>query len=189
MTTPTALPRDPATDLCSACGLCCDGTLFYSVVLQPGDSPKQLIGLGLKLLKKRKQFSFLQPCSAFCGTHCSIYEYRPSRCRAFECEQLRRLNTGEATLHDSLARVDEARACLDEVRGLLRQMGERNEKRNILRRYDAVCARVPEPSEEPQATLLREQLTAALQKLEKILQRHFRNPEPVSTSSITMPSA
>jgi len=189
METLAVLPDDPATDLCSACGLCCDGTLFYSVVLQPEDSPKQLIGLGLKLQKKKKQFQFLQPCSAFCGTHCSIYEHRPTRCRAFECEQLRRMTAAEVSPYDAHARVAEARAYLDEVQGLLRQMGETHEKRNILRRYDAICARVSDPTEEPAATQLKERLTASLQKLEDFLSRHFRPPSPPVPALTALASA
>jgi Fe-S-cluster containining protein len=188
METPAALPDDPATDLCAACGLCCDGTLFYSVVLQPGDSAKELIGLGLKLQKKKKQVQFLQPCSAFSGTHCSIYEHRPTRCRAFECEQLRRMNGGEVSPQEAHARVAEARAHLEEVRGLLREMGEAHEKRNILRRYDAICARVPDASEEPKASLLKERLTASLHALEEFLTRHFRPPSPVASPSVDFSS-
>lgn len=189
MEEPVTLPNDPATDLCSACGLCCDGTLFYSVVLQPGDSPKELISLGLKLKKKKKQFQFLQPCSAFCGTHCSIYDHRPTRCRAFECEQLRRMNAAEISPGEALARVREAKASLNEVKSLLRQMGELHEKRNILRRYDAICARVPDPADEPEATLLKERLTASLEGLETLLRQHFRPPSQVSPPPTDLPSA
>jgi uncharacterized protein len=168
------IPASQATDLCSACGLCCNGILFYSVRLQPKDSPKELIGLGLKLQRKKKQYSILQPCPAFCGTHCSIYEKRPERCRAFECEQLRQLTAGETTEALALEKIREARESADHVMELMWNMGERNEKRNILRRYESICARVPDASEEPLATHLKNQLTAAMQKMEEILQQHFR---------------
>ena len=39
--------------LCAACGLCCNGVVFHTVRLQPGDSAKSVAALGLKL--KRKQ--------------------------------------------------------------------------------------------------------------------------------------
>lgn len=163
-----------ATDLCSACGLCCNGVLFYSVRLQEKDSPKELIGLGLKLQLKRKQYSILQPCPAFCGTHCAIYEHRPTRCRAFECVQLRGLTAGEITEQAALARIAEAKASAAHVLELMREMGEKNEKRNMVRRYESICARVPDPSEEPRATELKNELTIAMQEMEEILRKHFR---------------
>ncbi len=163
-----------ASDLCSACGLCCNGVLFYSVQLQPKDSPKELIGLGLKLQKKRKQYSILQPCPAFCGTHCSIYEKRPERCRAFECNQVRQVATGDTSMVEALDRISEAKASAARVMELMWRMGEQNEKRNIIRRYESICARVPDASEEPQASELRAELAAAMQQMEEILQKHFR---------------
>lgn len=172
----SAANASPATDLCSACGLCCDGTLFYSVVLQPKDLPKELIGLGLKLQRKKKQYSILQPCPAFCGTHCSIYEKRPERCRAFECVQLRGVMAGEVREDEALARIKEAKAKTDEVKALMWQMDEHNVKRNILRRYESICARVPDPAEEPQASESKERLAEAMRDLEEILKTHFREP-------------
>ncbi len=168
------LSASQATDLCSACGLCCNGVLFYSVRLQEKDSPKELIGLGLKLQRKKKQYSLLQPCPAFCGTYCSIYEHRPTRCRAFECVQLRQLAAGETTEVTALQRISEAKESADRVMELMWKMGERNEKRNIIRRYESICARVPDESEEPQATELKNQLTVAMEKMEEILRKHFR---------------
>lgn len=88
-------------------------------------------------------------------------------------------------MEDALSRIAEAHAALEEVRKLLRQMNEHHEKRNILRRYDAICARVPDSAEEPQASQLKERLTTALQKLEEILQLHFRNPAPLVSPQTT----
>ena len=44
-----------ATQLCLACGLCCNGALFKDVKLQSGDDPEQLASLGLPLTALRRR--------------------------------------------------------------------------------------------------------------------------------------
>ena len=100
--------------LCAACGMCCDGVLFHSVELQPGDSPRQLAALGLKLRSKKGVAFFLQPCSAHreVGSTCScaIYDQRPARCRLFNCRQLLGVASGETTETDALGKIRTARS-------------------------------------------------------------------------------
>src|ERR1700761_8357592 len=85
-----------ASRLCAACGMCCNGTMFHTVLLQPSDSARALAALGLKLKRRKNGKNYLlQPCPAFRGSHCSIYAARPERCRLFECRQLRQVAAGE----------------------------------------------------------------------------------------------
>ena len=59
----TALPKTlrlregkavkPAEDLCRACGLCCDGTLFDVVKLEADDDARRLSNLGLPIKVSR----------------------------------------------------------------------------------------------------------------------------------------
>ena len=44
-----------AEDLCQACGLCCDGTLFDEVKLEVGDDAKRLTDLGNDLMLMNPQ--------------------------------------------------------------------------------------------------------------------------------------
>ena len=94
-----------ASRLCTECGLCCNGVMFHTVKLQPADSAKELAALGLKLKRKKGNHYILQPCPAFCGSHCSIYESRPERCRLFECRQLKSVAAGEITEDAALDRI------------------------------------------------------------------------------------
>ena len=75
-----------AARLCAQCGLCCNGVMFHTVQLQPGDSAKELAALGLKLKRKQGRHFILQPCPAFQNSQCSIYAARPERCGRFERE-------------------------------------------------------------------------------------------------------
>ena len=93
-----------AAKLCAACGMCCNGVLFYGTRLQPEDSIRSLTALGMKLKRKDGEMQFLQPCPAYKDSCCSIYEKRPQRCRTFVCKQLQALNAGESTEEAALPR-------------------------------------------------------------------------------------
>ncbi len=72
--------------LCRSCGLCCDGTLFGGVTLDP----EELDGARKNRLPVlRRGNAFAQPCSALAGrddgTVCAVYAERPRSCRRFVC--------------------------------------------------------------------------------------------------------
>src|SRR6185295_12193128 len=66
-----------AEDICLACGLCCNGVIFADVKLLPEENVKELLSLGMPLLKagakrgptsqvsaRKESWKFLQPCAA-----------------------------------------------------------------------------------------------------------------------------
>jgi hypothetical protein len=72
--------------LCQSCGLCCDGSLFGRVDLEPEEvGPARRHRLAVVPSGK----AFEQPCAALVtgesGRHCSIYDERPISCRRFVC--------------------------------------------------------------------------------------------------------
>jgi BNR repeat-like domain/Putative zinc- or iron-chelating domain len=123
----TALPKTlrlregkavkPAEDLCRACGLCCDGTLFDVVKLEAGDDARKLSGLGLPITVSRGKAPvarFPQPCAALCADRsCRLYANRPWQCRTFECRTLKEAKAGEVTFADGLRTVKQARRRAD----------------------------------------------------------------------------
>ena len=163
-----------AARLCSACGLCCNGVLFHTVKMQPGDSPKALAALGLKLKRKSGARYLLQPCPAFCGTHCSIYAARPERCRVFECRQLKRLAAGEIDESAALENILEARRRVAELEDLLQKCGRTNPKRPLSKRCEKATAEPITAASEPAAIELRDRLTQAMHQLDSLLDREFR---------------
>ena len=167
-------PESAAARLCAACGLCCNGTLFTIVQLQPGDSPKQLAALGLKLTRKKKRHLFHQPCPMFRESQCAIYQDRPERCRLFECRQLQQVASGEITEDAALATIHDARRRVDDVRALFERLGETNHKRPLTRRYDSIMQTQPDSNAGPETTNHRDQLTLAMRELRELLQKDFR---------------
>ena len=117
--------------LCSSCGLCCDGSLFGRVPLEPSERE------GAKKNKLRvvaSGASFEQPCGAFAGT-CRIYEERPRACRAFVCRLYDRHRREGGPLEARLASVRRAR----ELLAAARPEGPLGELTELLERDFARC--------------------------------------------------
>ncbi len=161
-------------DLCSSCGMCCDGVLFHSVELQSGDQPRKLSALGLKIRKQKGVEYFLQPCSAHrevsgkCS--CLIYEDRPARCRNFACRQLRGVLTGEVTEEVALEKIRSARAQVAQVNALMGQIAETNPNRSLAHRV-ANALTLPKGAEQ---TPLHDELKVSMENLEAFLAKDFR---------------
>ncbi len=159
-----------ASRLCSACGMCCNGVMFHTVRMQPGDSAKALSALGLKLKRKKGQHYILQPCPAYRDSQCSIYAARPERCRIFECRQLKRVASGEITEAMALEKIREAKRRVEEVNELLQQAGKTDPKRPLSKRCEKVMA---EPADGEGAEV-RARLALAMRELEVMLDQEFR---------------
>ena len=154
--------------------MCCDGTMFEFVRLQPADSPKKLAGLGLKLKRKRGGTCFQQPCPAFRSSHCAIYSERPERCRDFECSQLRQLAAGAKTEPEAFATIRIAREQVTHITGLLARLGEKPSRRRLKQRCDDALAQAVEIYERPESAQLRAEIADAMGALEAMLDAGFR---------------
>jgi len=106
------------SQLCLACGLCCDGNLFAFVALSSPEA-QALRGEGLAVIDDRGRLKLAQRCSALEGCRCRVYDQRPFGCRKFDCLLARSLVEKDLPLSDALAIVDEAKARLARLEGLL----------------------------------------------------------------------
>ncbi len=153
----------PASRLCTSCGMCCNGVLFEIVKLQPEDSIWDLEKLGMKVNRKKTEPYFKQPCRFLDDCTCTIYTQRPTRCRHFECIQLKKLALGEITEADAQAKIDEARQRVAGIQALLAIAGDAKTEDSLTERVDRVLA---DHSDET----LKEEMRA----LKLYLARHFR---------------
>jgi Fe-S-cluster containining protein len=165
-----------ASRLCTACGLCCNGVMFHTVRMQPGDSAKALAALGLKLKRKKGQNYILQPCPAFRGAQCAIYAARPERCRLFECRQLQRVASGESTEDRALESIRDVQRRVGEVDALLLRAGGTDGKKPLAKRCEKVMAEPLDTSSDGEVVALRTGLMQAMRELETILDEDFRLP-------------
>jgi hypothetical protein len=139
---------NPAEQLCLACGLCCDGTLFDGVQLQAGDDAKKLKALGLPVSVSRAKIPiarFPQPCAALCSDRtCRVYVDRPTQCRVFECGVLKEANAGRITFAAAMRLVKKARKKADNVRHLLHKLGDTEDQRSLGERFFRMQCRMEE---------------------------------------------
>lgn len=159
---------DISARLCAACGMCCNGVLFHGVRLQPGDSARQLSALGLKV----KRGLLLQPCAAHQGTHCSVYQHRPTRCRLFVCRQLRAVEEGRLSEAAALEKITEARRRVEGLHALFREAGDTRERKALATRCETLLTPPLDPA--PKAMEFRERMTSAMRELEDFLREYFR---------------
>lgn len=136
----------PAEQLCRACGLCCDGTLFDLVKLEASDDAARIKALGLPVTVSRGKAPvarFPQPCAALCADRtCRLYADRPWQCRVFECRVFKEAKAGRLTLAVALKRVKQARQRADKVRRLLRELGDTDEHRALGERFHRTSERL-----------------------------------------------
>lgn len=107
------------TSICVGCGMCCDGTMYKTVDVGDGDQRDLLLTAGLVFTLKDKATLFTQPCPAFGGGCCAIYEGRPAVCRNYRCLLLRRYDAAEVSHADAAARIAKTAAQRDRVRSSL----------------------------------------------------------------------
>jgi Fe-S-cluster containining protein len=96
-------------NLCTSCGLCCDGSLFAEVELRNQRESFNLESFGLEIEEGDDGELLMQPCGALKGTRCTIYRHRPNCCRTFECRLLRDVNEGKRNLSEAHEIIRETR--------------------------------------------------------------------------------
>ena len=159
--------------LCPQCALCCNGVLFADVRLQPGDDAARLAKIGLPLKKRGAITRFIQPCSCLEGKLCGIYTERPGRCRTFECRLLQRTQTGEVTERAALKTIQAARRRAENVRRILRELGDTDEAVPLSRRYQRMMRAPIDLSADERLGDLRGELMMAVAELVGALEHDF----------------
>ncbi|NWF35521.1 YkgJ family cysteine cluster protein [Mariprofundus sp. KV] len=92
---------DAVSELCTSCGMCCDGTLFGHANIKNDDDLKLASSLGLNTLQKNGRDTFELPCHHF-SSKCTIYgEKRPNICGAFFCQPIRDIKNGRCDLSEA----------------------------------------------------------------------------------------
>lgn len=168
------LSPEEESDLCSGCGMCCNGVMFDNVRLQPGESAKELLSAGLKVRRKKGAHTLQQPCPAFCGTHCAVYEIRPLRCRQFECAQVLRLRAGTISLAEARSAIERVKTKVAEVTRLMDLLGDQNDKRGLAHRFGLIQGQCYDPVWDAEALAHRAALVATMDNLESDLAANFR---------------
>lgn len=114
MRVPTCASMEPAgnssalSTLCRACGLCCDGSLFTHVGLEPAEIDQlRVLGIPTRTLRSGTQV-LPQRCSALEGRDCRIYADRPKSCADYNCKLAEALNDGSVSFAEAQKAVAKA---------------------------------------------------------------------------------
>jgi Fe-S-cluster containining protein len=86
--------------------MCCDGSLFGRVPLEPDEVPRAQ-KLRLQVLPSTRGFE--QPCTALRDDGCSIYDDRPRACRRFRCRLYERHEREGGAVEERIAIVQRVR--------------------------------------------------------------------------------
>ena len=151
-----------ASQLCTACGMCCDGTLFSFVAVTP-DEARTLRGAGVEVRDDAGRLKLPQRCGALDGCRCTVYETRPFVCRRFDCLLVRSVTDKELPFDEAVGLVTEARARLNRLDGLLPQRKPNEPSGAVLRA--ATLAQ--------QGTPVSASARAAFDEAQEHLRRHF----------------
>jgi Fe-S-cluster containining protein len=164
------------TQLCKACGLCCDGVIFANLALQPGDDAARLRSLGLPVRSLHSALRpphLAQPCAAFDGCRCRVYADRPQYCRQFECVLLKSVKAGRTEPAAALRIVRAARERADKVRGLLHALGDTDEQLPLSARFRRTGKRLSEGDLDEETAEAYGELTLAVHYLNLLLGEAF----------------
>ena len=181
--------------LCRACGLCCDGTLFDLVKLEQGDDAEKLKALGLPISISRGKTPvarFPQPCSALCENRtCRLYAERPWQCRTFECRLFKDAKAGRISFASALPLVKQARRRADNVRRLLRELGDTDEHRALGERFHRTSERIESGNADEAAKAKFADLCLAVHRLKLLSHDRFytQNEAPSERKSTSHEAA
>jgi uncharacterized protein len=95
-------------ELCTHCGLCCNGALFADVELASQREADGMEALGLLVDETDDDAArplLVQPCVALKNKRCTVYEFRPQCCRTFECALLQRVKRGLLSITDARKQI------------------------------------------------------------------------------------
>ena len=152
--------------------------MFARVALPaPGDAAT-LAGTPVRVEELGDEPFFSQPCAAFDGC-CSIYDVRPSNCRAFKCSLLRRHDAGEVRTGDARRVI---RATLDMRDRALASIGQRLAVDDLS--FPEIQTRLANlQAEESSASSAHMEMLLDVAAVNSLLAKHFLPTPPSDTTS------
>ncbi len=96
--------------------MCCDGTLFECLELDPDErSPfakNPFVVVSETVATKL-------PCCMHVGGECTVYENRPSRCRKFTCRLYEAVEDGASSVFEAQTRIQELKGLFNAIESAL----------------------------------------------------------------------
>jgi uncharacterized protein len=109
-------------NLCTSCGLCCDGSLFAEVELGSRRESFSVESMGLDVDESDEDNRtpiLNQPCAALKTRRCTVYKFRPGCCRTFECRLLQQAKAGAISFDNAKTQVADVLREIRKIKTLL----------------------------------------------------------------------
>lgn len=181
-----ATPAVDTSELCRACAMCCDWSLFHSVRLERSEVP-WASARRLPLYQHDDQLSFRLPCAMLeVGEErvCGDYEHRPQACRVFECDLLERYRKGEVPRAEAFEIVARARTL---ITGIEARLAKNARYKDLARELDDLAVALEAGVETTRG--LDPDLLLDLAVLRSRVWPAFRRPVAAPTPSVTAANA
>ena len=163
--------------ICIECGFCCDGTLFRTATLIPGERGNLPEHIEANSFEEGGNEYFRLPCRYF-DDKCTIYrEKRANICSAFRCRLLKSLSDEEIAPVDALRVVSEAKVLRDAASDMYKTLTGKNGRiplRDVLAGLNRI---LKADDERGSKTYGAELLVVRCNILETLLIKYFRSEE------------
>ena len=144
-------------NLCLICGMCCNGTMFGYATLQNYDEAESLVFKGQRILWADDGWYFQFPCKALDGCACTVYDTRPTICRTYHCELLKKYEAGELGWEEASTIVAKAKPLADKLLVKLKKESGSKAPLSLKQYYEAFLQKQGRKvSNEKYKTLLRD---------------------------------
>ncbi len=157
-------------ELCTICGLCCDGSLLDDVELKSDGEASGLELMGLQIDWDNDPALPL-PCRALNGKLCRIYENRPNTCRRFECKLLQRTKRGEVSVDEAKAVIVKTQKQAASVKRIFAEIEGGEGEGSLRERYQTTLENQDDAKDPDQ--VLYTQLNKEMDCMEGLVDRYF----------------
>jgi uncharacterized protein len=166
--------------LCTACGLCCDGSLFADVELAGKREVARLESLGLDVEDSDGDHRglLLLPCRALDGTRCKVYAHRPECCRTFECRLLQQARRGTVSVEQAQAAISGTLLRIAHVKALATALDPSDERVSLKERCLDALAAFDGSDSEAGMRRTRDELESEMEALEGTIRATFLEDSP-----------
>jgi Fe-S-cluster containining protein len=160
--------------LCTRCGLCCDGSFFADVELAGSTEAAGLEVMGLEIEEDDADGALLvQPCAALRGKRCGIYAHRPECCLTFECRLLQDARRGAVSVEQAAVQIAETLKRVGRVRELAAELGQCDVRLPLKDRYADALALSDDAAVTPALKRKRLEIEAEMSAVVRMITEKF----------------
>jgi uncharacterized protein len=104
------------SEICTSCGMCCDGTLFNKALLKNQADEVLAKNMGMEtFIEDQKKRYFKLPCHHFNGC-CTVYDKdRPHVCGVYFCQPLKKVQKGTISIDAAKEKIEQTLALRVEI--------------------------------------------------------------------------